>query len=685
MSVSSWVRMCGLACALGAGARTVAAGPTAAAPALVAPASAPGDADGDGVSDAVEALFGSDPYDPDTDHDGLGDLLEISGLVGWGIGAPADPDQDDDGIDDLHDDYDGDGLANIDELALGLSIYQPDSDFDGLGDGEELALGFDPRAHDSDGDGVRDSDEDADGDGLGIGRERALGTLPDDPDTDGDGVSDGAEVLLCTDPRTPDAARDALCLDRTPGGTPDWKLFQRGPDRRATVAVRFRYRLGKPVRVEAAVLDAATGAVLAGHDYANHTTSQPRATDPTGADGVLEVAGIPQGGNYDLVVRAVDLDSGATLASDVARFLAVGDVFLAAGQSNMSGVSQWWEAPSLYEAPDPLVHLFGNDDRWKLGADPMDDAADSVDAVGIDGLARSSPMLRFAKEIARRTRIPVAVVPAARFGSALVAAPEGQPNVERWVRDPDDPFSRFTLYGSAVSRVLIQRYAAPIRGVIWYQGESDHGQPPAVYRQALGDLVAHLRADLGNPLLFFASCQLSWIAGPAPAFQEGVQGIREAQRQYAASDRRSALVATVDLANDGLHLLGTGHREAGRRLAMATLRGSYRIPARTPPTLERSQLLRGGTRIALSYDRRLVGGNPALFRVTDAGVTIPVTAARTRGHRLMIDLARPASRAALVTYGAGMGAGPPAGLVEGTRHAGAALLFADLPVQAILR
>jgi hypothetical protein len=681
MAVPRWVRVCGFACALGAGA-VAAAGP---ASPLVATASVPGDSDGDGVSDAVEALFGTDPYDPDTDHDGLSDLIEITGLVGWGVGAPTDPDQDDDGIDDLHDDYDGDGLANIDELALGLSIYQPDSDFDGLGDGEELALGLDPLAHDSDGDGVRDSDEDADGDGLGIARERALGTLPDDPDSDSDGVSDGAEVRLCTDPCVPDAEVDALCLDRSPGGTPDWKLFQRGPDRRATVPVRFRYRVGTTVRVEAAVIDPATGAALPGHDYADHTTILAPATDPGGADGVLDVAGIPQGGNYDLALRAVDAGSGETLASDTVRSLAVGDVFLAAGQSNMSGVSQWWESPSLYEAPDALVHLFGNDERWKLGAEPMDDAADSVDAVSIDGLARSSPMLRFAKEIARRTRIPIAVVPASRYGSVLVAAPPGQSNDKRWVRDPDDPFSRSTLYGSAVSRVLIQGYTAPIRGVIWYQGENDIGQPTAVYRAALGDLVAHLRTDLGNPALFFASCQLSWIAWPIQSYQAGVQAIREAQRQYAASDPLSALVATIDLPNDGLHLLGSGHREAGARLAMATLRGSYRIPAHGTPALKRSRLSRSGTRITLSYDRRLVGGDPTLFRVTDAGVDIPVTAARARGHRVMIDLAQPASPAALASYGAGMGARAPEGLVAGSRDEGATLLFNDLPVQAVLR
>jgi hypothetical protein len=51
------------------------------------------DSDGDGLVDGAETYtYGTDPYDPDTDHDGWGDGLEISGCVGDGIpGNPLDP------------------------------------------------------------------------------------------------------------------------------------------------------------------------------------------------------------------------------------------------------------------------------------------------------------------------------------------------------------------------------------------------------------------------------------------------------------------------------------------------------------------------------------------------------------------------------------------------------------------
>ena len=145
------------------------------------------DTDGDGLTDADEILYGTDPTLADTDGDGLNDGDEIAAGT-----MPLNPDTDGDGELDGTDadpltfnDADGDGLSDAMEATLGTNPNAADSDGDGLWDGTEVdpGLGTDPLDADSDDDGLSDGDE------------VALGIDPNDPDTDGDGVGDGSDPL----------------------------------------------------------------------------------------------------------------------------------------------------------------------------------------------------------------------------------------------------------------------------------------------------------------------------------------------------------------------------------------------------------------------------------------------------------------------------------------------------------
>ena len=116
-------------------------------------------------------------------------------------------------------DFDGDGVANIDEVSPPYYLHSTDplnvdTDGDGLDDGRERWLSTDPNKADSDGDGLSDGDEywiyssdptriDTDGDGLGDGTEvNQTNTSPTIIDTDGDGTSDGDEIKQGTDPKS---------------------------------------------------------------------------------------------------------------------------------------------------------------------------------------------------------------------------------------------------------------------------------------------------------------------------------------------------------------------------------------------------------------------------------------------------------------------------------------------------
>ena len=92
-----------------------------------------GDADGDGLTNGEEVVqYGTDPFVPDMDSDGISDFDEIAAGLN-----PKLADSNGNGISDLNEDSDGDGITNRWELANTSLIYTPDSDSDGRPDGDD--------------------------------------------------------------------------------------------------------------------------------------------------------------------------------------------------------------------------------------------------------------------------------------------------------------------------------------------------------------------------------------------------------------------------------------------------------------------------------------------------------------------------------------------------------------------
>jgi outer membrane protein OmpA-like peptidoglycan-associated protein len=166
------------------------------------------DYDGDLISNWQEEDLGSDPYDVDSDDDGLSDYQEVQ----IHKSNPLLRDSDNDGLSDYEEitvfrtnpivrDTDGDGLFDFDEIyRYGTNPLLADTDGDGLSDKEELDVGTDPSHVDTDRDGLSDADE-----------VRIYRTTPLKPDSDGDGVFDYNEVMTYgTNPLKIDTDGDEL-------------------------------------------------------------------------------------------------------------------------------------------------------------------------------------------------------------------------------------------------------------------------------------------------------------------------------------------------------------------------------------------------------------------------------------------------------------------------------------------
>ncbi|MFZ5468931.1 MAG: calcium-binding protein [Myxococcota bacterium] len=106
-------------------------------------------------------------------------------------------------------DSDGDGVADEEEVALGLDPTLPDSDTDGLMDGVELRMGLRPQPGNVDLINGCNVADDTDGDRLNDCEERVLGTDACVTDSDGDALPDLVELLGGTNPLIPEDLADA--------------------------------------------------------------------------------------------------------------------------------------------------------------------------------------------------------------------------------------------------------------------------------------------------------------------------------------------------------------------------------------------------------------------------------------------------------------------------------------------
>ena len=266
------------------------------------------------------------------------------------------------------------------------------------------------------------------------------------------------------------------------------------------------------------------------------------------------------------------------------------EIWVLNGQSNMQGSSPIPPGVTPEElAPDPRIMMFNLDNTWMPAEEPLHRHYEAVAPIyrklyqktpeewaQLAGESRKGkaphfgqvgPGLFFAKHLAESIDKPIGLIPCA-FG--------GLP-IERWDPALKDQGGE-SLYGAMLER--IKMVGGKIRGVIWYQGESDALDPAraAVYEEKFLGFVDGLRRDTGIDDLTVIYVQLARFAifesGREPA--QSLEKVREAQRLAASKRKNLFMVSAIDLPlYDHAHLAYAGQKRLGRRLAEIALSKVY--------------------------------------------------------------------------------------------------------------
>lgn len=202
-----------------------------------------------------------------------------------------------------------------------------------------------------------------------------------------------------------------------------------------------------------------------------------------------------------------------------------------------------------------------------------------------------------------------------------------------------------TIYNAMIAPVA--NYS--IRGVAWYQGESNT-EEAGRYQSLLRHFMADWRRAFATPDLPFLIVQLAnYGTPPTVPGESNWAALREAQRRAAAADRYAGLAIAIDI-GDRYDIHPANKQEVGRRLARAARRVVYgeTIAASGPIPVE---VAREGDRAIVRFadvDRRLISygaDHPIGFELcgSEAG-TCRFAEATLDGSRVTLQTEAPATR-----------------------------------------
>ncbi|MCX7414554.1 MAG: 9-O-acetylesterase [Planctomycetia bacterium] len=165
------------------------------------------------------------------------------------------------------------------------------------------------------------------------------------------------------------------------------------------------------------------------------------------------------------------------------------------------------------------------------------------------------------------------------------------------------------LNSRAVSSSLYNGMIVPlmpmaIKGVIWYQGESNVTRPKE-YRDLLSALIEDWRERWGQGDFPFYIVQLAnYYGAPKEPADSGVARVREGQLQVAQNVPGTGLAVAIDIGEESIH--PRNKQDVGKRLALQALHHTYGRAVTCNGPIYRGMAVEGDT-VRLSFDH-VAGG-----------------------------------------------------------------------------
>ena len=218
-------------------------------------------------------------------------------------------------------------------------------------------------------------------------------------------------------------------------------------------------------------------------------------------------------------------------------------------------------------------------------------------------------------------------------GTPQVAAPTRRDVNRQPGTEPHEPAA---IYNAMMAPCI----AYPVRGTIWYQGESNAGEPDA-YRKLLPLLMNSWRTKSGNPDMAWGIVQLA--AFMPFVDNEPAQGawalLREAQFRGAA-DGKGGMISATDL-GDAADIHPRQKREVGERLAAWARNTVYGEPSVQWHGPELEKVTRAGAVVTCAFDHAKGlavrgGGELGGFALAGADGRFVWAKARIEGERVLV-------------------------------------------------